>query len=58
MLEGAASRNPGDPWLVEFIGWIYVDVGDCDLAIEHFELAQAMDPSIDSAEQGIQECGG
>ena len=57
-LERADARNPGDPWLDEFIGWSYMDLGDCEHAVDHFERALAIDPSIESAEQGIRECGG
>ena len=58
MLGDATARNPGDPWLAEFIGWTYLDLGDCEHAVDHFVRALFMDPSIDSAEQGIRECGG
>ncbi len=57
-LERADARNPGDPWLDEFIGWTYMDMGDCDRAVDHFERTLAIDPSIESAEEGIRECGG
>jgi tetratricopeptide (TPR) repeat protein/tRNA A-37 threonylcarbamoyl transferase component Bud32 len=57
-LEEADARNPGDPWLDEFIGWTYMELGICELAVDHFERALSMDPFIESAEQGIQECGG
>jgi tetratricopeptide (TPR) repeat protein len=58
LLGDASARNREDPWLDEFIGWTYLDLGDCDRAIDHFERALSMDPSIDSAEQGIRKCGG
>ncbi|MEE8367214.1 MAG: tetratricopeptide repeat protein, partial [Thermoanaerobaculia bacterium] len=58
LLEEASARNPGDPWLDEFIGWIYMMLDDCEHAVDHFERALSIDSSIDSAEQGIQECGG
>ena len=58
LLSEAATRNPGDPWLGEFIGWTYMMINDCDLAIEAFSRALEIDPSIESADQGIQECGG
>ncbi len=58
LLEDAGNRNPGDPWLNEFIGWTYIDLGDCEKAIEFLTRALEIDPSIESAEQGIQECGG
>ncbi len=58
MLGDATARNPGDPWLAEFIGWTYLDLGDCEHAVDHFVRALFMDPSIDSAERGIRECGG
>ncbi|MFQ5942810.1 MAG: protein kinase [Anaerolineales bacterium] len=57
-LERADARNPGDPWLDEFIGWTYIDLGDCQRAIEYLERALSIDPSIESADQGIRECGG
>ena len=58
LLEDASARDRGDPWLNEFIGWIYIDLGDCQKAIEVLSLALEIDPSIESAEQGIRECGG
>jgi tetratricopeptide (TPR) repeat protein len=57
-LGEANERNFGDPWLDEFIGWTYIDIGDCQQAVEHFVRALEIDGSIESAEQGIQECGG
>lgn len=57
-LEKADTRNFGDPWLDEFIGWTFMMMGDCDCAVEHFERALAIDPSIESAEEGIRECQG
>ena len=58
LLEEASAKNPGDPWLDEFIGWPYMMMNDCEQAVDHFERSLAVDPSIESAEQGIQECGG
>jgi superkiller protein 3 len=58
LLEEASSKNPGDPWLDEFIGWTFMMMDDCENAVDHFEFALSMDASIESAEQGIQECGG
>jgi len=58
VLGDADAWNPGDPWLDEFIGWSYLNMGDCETAIEYFESALSIDPSIDTAEEGIQECGG
>ncbi len=58
LLEEASSKNPGDPWLDEFIGWTFMMIDDCENAVDHFEFALSMDASIESAEQGIQECGG
>ncbi len=58
LLEEASARNPGDPWLDEFIGWTFMMMGDCNRAVEHFERALAIDPSIESAEEGIRECQG
>ena len=57
LLEESAARNFGDPWLHEFLGWMHLDLGDCGTAIEHFEQSVAIDPSIDSAYQGLEECG-
>jgi len=57
-LEKADAKNPGDPWLDEFIGWTYLDLGDCERAVDHFVRALEIDGTIESAEQGIQECGG
>jgi len=58
VLGDASARGFGDPWLEEFIGWIYIELGDCEQAIDHLERALSIDPSIESAEEGIRECGG
>jgi tetratricopeptide (TPR) repeat protein len=58
MQEEASARNPGDPWLDEFIGWTYMDLDDCDRATDHFNRALSLDPSIESASEGIEICGG
>ncbi len=31
---------------------------DCEQAVDHFERALSIDSSIESAEEGIRECGG
>ena len=58
LLEEASAKNSGDPWLDEFIGWTFMMMNDCEQAVDHFERALAIDPSIESAEQGIRECRG
>ena len=57
-LAEASARNAGDPWLSDFIGTAYATAGECDAAIAHYEQALAIDPSIESARQGIADCGG
>ena len=57
MIEEASARNPDDPWLDEYIGWIYFDTGSCEQAINYFERAVSIDPSIESAYEGIGRCG-
>ena len=56
--EEIAMNDYDDPWLDEFLGWTYMDLGECELAVELFSRALSVDPSIESAEQGIRECGG
>lgn len=58
LLELAASHGPDDPWLADAIGWAYVDLGQCDLAVGHFRRALALDDSVDSSSEGLRTCGG
>ena len=58
LLVDASMNNPGDPWLDEFIGWTYMMINDCDHAVEAFYRALEMDPFIETAMEGIRECGG
>jgi serine/threonine protein kinase/tetratricopeptide (TPR) repeat protein len=58
LLYETADKNQQDPWMYESIGQIFVEMGDCDTAIEFFEQALEIDPSMDMAAQGIQNCEG
>ena len=58
VLAEAADRSSGDGWLNDFIGWIFVGLGDCDNALGHFEYALELDSSIESSAEGLQSCGG
>ena len=53
----AAARSSGDPWLNDYIGWIYVGLGDCENAIGHFETALELDSSVESSAEGLKSCG-
>jgi hypothetical protein len=58
VLGEAADRSSGDGWLNDFIGWIYVGLGDCETALGHFEYALELDSTIESSAEGLQSCGG
>lgn len=57
-LETAETFAEYDPWLKDGIGWEYVDLGHCDIAMEFFEDALRMEPTLGSSEEGIKQCGG
>jgi serine/threonine-protein kinase len=57
-LEEAGSNSFDDPWLYEAIGWEFMELGNCEKAIFYFEKAIDIDSSLDSAEEGINLCGG
>ena len=57
-LETAETFAEYDPWLKDGIGWEYVDLGRCDIAMEFFEDALRMEPTLGSSEEGIKQCGG
>lgn len=58
LLGLAASHGPDDPWLADSIGWGYLDLGQCELAVEHFRRALVLDDSIESSSEGLRTCGG
>ncbi len=57
LLEEAGSRSHGDPGLLESIGSIYVELGDCDQAIKYFYRALELQPDYDQAREGLKNCG-
>ncbi len=57
-LEQAAARALGDPWLFEAVGWGYADLARCDVAVEYFAQALALEPDMESAQEGLRTCGG
>lgn len=57
-LETASANSFDDPWLESSIGWEYIELGRCDLAIIHFEIALQIDSSLQDAQDGIETCGG
>jgi serine/threonine-protein kinase len=57
-LENASENGFEDAWLEDSIGWMYIDLDRCDLAIAHFQIALELDPSMSDAQEGIAACGG
>jgi serine/threonine protein kinase/lipopolysaccharide biosynthesis regulator YciM len=57
-LEEAGTYAFDDAWLYEAIGWEFINMNMCDVAVSYFEVALELDSSISSARDGIQECGG
>jgi serine/threonine-protein kinase len=58
LLQQAADLGPTDAWLADGIGWAYIDLGQCESAVDFFNRALALDSSITSSAEGIQACGG
>jgi tetratricopeptide (TPR) repeat protein len=58
LLQQAAALGPNDAWLADGIGWAYIDLGECESAVDFFNRALALDSSITSSAEGIQACGG
>jgi len=57
-LQRGTELAGDDPWLYEALGWGYADLRRCDLAVDLFAQALALDPSIESADEGLRNCGG
>jgi tetratricopeptide (TPR) repeat protein len=57
-LENASANSFDDPWLEDAIGWEFIELGRCDLAIVHFERALEIDPSMGESQDGIDFCSG
>lgn len=58
MLQRGAELAAGDPWLYQALGWGYAELARCDLALDYFEQALELEPGMESARDGVRECGG
>lgn len=58
LLDKAVENSDGDPWALEAVGQIYVELDDCKTAIGYFNQALDLDQNIDGAQEGIDNCGG
>jgi tetratricopeptide (TPR) repeat protein len=41
LLQQAADLGPTDAWLADGIGWAYIDLGQCESAVDFFNRALA-----------------
>lgn len=57
-LQRGTELAGDDPWLYEALGWGYADLRRCDLAADLFAQALELDPGIESAGEGLRNCGG
>ncbi len=57
LLDSAAELDSENIGVLEAIGWFLVEIGDCDTAVDYFNAVLEMDPSLDSARQGLTNCG-
>jgi serine/threonine protein kinase/Tfp pilus assembly protein PilF len=57
-LENAERNSFDDPYLLENIGWQYIEMGDCERALALFEHVLQIDPSNEGAPEGIAACSG
>lgn len=57
MLEKAARLSPDDPDLLNSVGWLFIDMNDCQRAIIYFQAAIDILPDMEDAHQGMDVCG-
>jgi superkiller protein 3 len=55
-LLNADTYSYDDPYILEAIGWGYVDLGDCSTAMAYFERTLEVDPYSSGAQEGIDYC--
>lgn len=58
LLDKAVENSDQDPWLLDAVAQIYLELGDCETAMGYFNQALNLEPNLDSAQQGIDNCGG
>jgi serine/threonine protein kinase/Tfp pilus assembly protein PilF len=57
-LENAERYSFEDPYLLESIGWQYIEMGNCERAIDLFNQVLGIDPDNEGASKGIETCSG
>jgi len=55
-LQNADKYSSEDPWLLASIGEQYLSLGDCSHALIFFNRALEIDPTIESAKEGVTTC--
>ncbi|MBR42001.1 MAG: hypothetical protein CL387_03055 [Acidiferrobacter sp.] len=49
LIEKALSLLPGDPFILDSLGWVHFRRGDLDLALEYLQLAMDQRPDAEIA---------
>lgn len=57
-LERAASLEPNEPDLLDSIGAVYEEMGNCGRAADYYRRTLELDPSIENSQAGLTRCRG
>ena len=52
----ALAEEYSDPWVMNSVGWDYMELEDCESAVAAFERALQIEPDLQDAQDGINDC--
>jgi serine/threonine protein kinase len=52
----AVQNGQNDPLLLESVGWLYIEIQDCEQATLYLLEALALAPQLPNAQKGLDEC--
>jgi tetratricopeptide (TPR) repeat protein/tRNA A-37 threonylcarbamoyl transferase component Bud32 len=58
LLERAGTLEADDPYLLDSIGQVYENMGNCPLAADYYRRTLELDPSIENSQAGLTRCQG